>query len=100
MIGLERMEDINRYHIRLRGRVQGVGFRAFVLRNAKALGLTGWVRNVGYDQVETVGEGNIDILIKFEEILKIGPPSSHVDEISTAKEPASGEFKRFSVRFF
>ena len=94
------MEEFNRYHIRLRGRVQGVGFRAFVHRNAKALGLTGWVRNVGYDQVETVAEGTIDVLVKFEEILKIGPPSSHVNEISTDKEPASGEFKRFSVRFF
>ena len=94
------MEEFNRYHIRLRGRVQGVGFRAFVLRNAKVLGLTGWVRNVGYDQVETVAEGNIDVLMKFEGIIKIGPPSSHVDKINTVKEPASGEFKRFSVRYF
>ena len=94
------MEEFNRYHIRLRGRVQGVGFRAFVQRYAKALGLTGWVRNVGYDQVETIAEGNIDVLMKFEEIIKIGPPSSHVDEVSTYEEPASGEFKRFSVRYF
>jgi len=93
-------EEFNRYHIRLQGRVQGVGFRVFVHRNAKALGLTGWVRNVGYDQVETVAEGNIDVLMKFEEILKIGPPSSQVNEISTYKESASGEFKRFSIRYF
>ncbi|MFC2064334.1 acylphosphatase [Chloroflexota bacterium] len=94
------MEETYRYHIKLRGRVQGVGFRAFVLRNAKVLGLTGWVRNVGYDQVETVAEGNIDVLRKFEEILRIGPSSSHVDKIVTEKESASGEFNRFSVRYF
>ncbi|HKZ44914.1 MAG TPA: acylphosphatase [Anaerolineales bacterium] len=93
------MKELNRYHIRIRGRVQGVGFRAFVLRNARALGLTGWVRNVGYDQVETVAEGNLQILKQFEDNLRIGPSSSHVDEIFAEEEPATGEFDRFSVRY-
>ena len=93
------MDKINRYHFRIRGRVQGVGFRAFVLRNARALGLRGWVKNVGYDQVETVAEGDEQVLKKFREQLKIGPTSSHVDEITTEIEPVTGEFERFSVRY-
>jgi acylphosphatase len=93
------MDEISRFHIRIRGRVQGVGFRAFVLRNARILGLTGWVRNVGYDQVETVAEGELQILIQFEDNLRIGPSSSHVDELFTEKEQATGEFARFSVRY-
>lgn len=46
--------DQARLHIRVRGRVQAVGFRAHVEDSARRLGIQGWVRNVGYDLVEAV----------------------------------------------
>ena len=50
--------EIVRAHIWVKGRVQGVGFRAHVEYAARQIGgLTGWVRNVGYDTVEFVAEG-------------------------------------------
>ena len=93
------MREIRRFHIKLNGRVQGVGFRAFVQKNARVLGLTGWVRNVGYNQIETVAEGNTEILLRFVEILRAGPPSSHVETIEFDEEPVSNEFDRFTMRF-
>jgi acylphosphatase len=46
-----------RYHLHISGRVQGVCFRANTRKQARALGLTGWVRNLPDDRVETVFEG-------------------------------------------
>ena len=57
----------------MNGRVQGVGFRAFVLQSGVLFGLTGWVRNVGYETVETVAEGPREVLERFIEVVKTGP---------------------------
>lgn len=85
-------------HCFITGRVQGVGFRAFVLDNASALGLTGWCRNVGWDRVEVLGEGDRGSLEKLIEILKIGPGMSRVENVTVNWNPATGEFDRFRVR--
>ena len=94
------MSDTNfsRVHIWVRGRVQGVGFRAFVQQSAHQLGLKGWVRNVGWDQVETIAEGDKTILEKFIESVKAGPHASHVEDSRIEWEPTSGEFVSFEVR--
>jgi len=86
-----------RIHVWVSGRVQGVGFRAFVQYSAARLGLTGWVRNVGEDQVETVAEGPRPVLEQFATEVKAGPPSSYVNEARLEWEPASGEFQHFDV---
>ena len=53
--------ELSRAHIRVKGRVQGVGFRAHVEYHARKVGgLTGWVRNVGDDIVEAVAEGRYE----------------------------------------
>jgi len=49
--------EIVRAHVWVTGRVQNVGFRAFVQESGALLRLTGWVRNVSYDRVEAVAEG-------------------------------------------
>ena len=54
---MKQQDEIVRVHIWVKGRVQGVGFRAFVQQNALPIGVTGWVRNVGYNTVEAVAEG-------------------------------------------
>ncbi len=87
-----------RLHIWVSGRVQGVGFRAFVQQNASLLGLTGWVRNVGYDQVEAVAEGPRPLLERFAELVQRGPSASRVDECRIEWGSAEGEFSRFEVR--
>jgi acylphosphatase len=92
------LNDLTRVHIRVRGRVQGVGFRAFVLQSATMIGLTGWVRNVGYNQVETIAEGPRPILERFLEVVKTGPRASRVDEADVEWETPTGEFHRFDVK--
>ncbi len=88
-----------RVHIRVSGRVQGVGFRAFVVQAGALYGLTGWVRNVGYDEVETVAEGRRDVVERFMEVVKSGPRAARVDEARVEWETPSGDMDAFSVRF-
>lgn len=88
-----------RAHVWLHGRVQGVGFRAHVEYGARQIGgLTGWVRNVGYDTVEAVVEGVREKVERFIEMMKDGPRSSRVDESKVEWEEPTGEFERFGVR--
>ena len=88
-----------RAHIWLRGRVQGVGFRAHVEYSARQIGkLTGWVRNVGYDAVEAVAEGERANVERFIEMMKEGPRGSRVDESKVEWEKPTGEFMQFGVR--
>ena len=90
--------DLARVHIWVIGRVQGVGFRAFVMQSGAMFGLAGWVRNVGYNQVETVAEGSKAVLERFAEVVKTGPRASYVDEARLEWETPLGEFKGFDVR--
>jgi acylphosphatase len=91
--------DTVRIHIWVTGRVQGVGFRAFVQQYGAQFNLTGWVRNVGYDTVETVADGQREKLEKFAEAVKTGPRAGRVDEARIEWEAAIGEFQNFGVKF-
>jgi acylphosphatase len=88
-----------RIHIWVRGRVQGVGFRAFAQQTGVQLGLTGWVRNVGDDKVESVAEGPRERLERFAEEVKSGPRAGYVEEAIVEWETAKGEFTNFSVKY-
>ena len=77
------------------GRVQGVGFRYFVLGRAQALGLTGWTRNLEDGAVEVRAWGREGDLAKLGELLATGPRSAKVtnveiSQISDAAEPGTG----------
>jgi acylphosphatase len=87
-----------RLQLWVKGRVQGVGFRAFVAYTAQNLAVTGWVHNLGYDQVEAVAEGQRADLEEFARIVCAGPSFSRVDESRLDWLPASGEFRAFDVR--
>jgi acylphosphatase len=91
--------DMVRVHIWVTGRVQGVGFRAFVMQSAALFGLAGWVRNVGYDQVETVAEGRRDVIERFAEAVRAGPRASRVEESRLEWETPMGDLDQFRVRF-
>ena len=87
-----------RLHILVAGRVQGVGFRSFAQQSGVLLGLTGWVRNVGYDSVEMVAEGSREALVEFAEVVKKGPPAGRVAETRVDWETAGREFTNFNVK--
>jgi len=82
----------------VRGRVQGVGFRFFVIRTATELGLVGWVANLPDGAVRCVAEGDLASLEAFVERLRAGPAAALVDAVLTAWPPATGEFLSFSIR--
>jgi acylphosphatase len=90
--------EILRVHVWVQGRVQGVGFRAFVLQNGIQIGVTGWVRNVGYDTVEAVAEGTKEQVEMFLQMVKRGPMGSRVDESHEEWEQVTGEFGSFRVK--
>ena len=93
------MTDIVRAHIWVTGGVQGVGFRAHVEYHARQIGgLTGWVRNVGYDTVEAVAEGERSNVERFIEAMKEGPRMARVDESKVEWEDVTGEFGGFGVK--
>ncbi|MDD2921196.1 MAG: acylphosphatase [Anaerolineales bacterium] len=89
---------MRRVHIWVKGRVQGVGFRAHVEFYAARIGATGWVRNVGYDTVESVAEGTAAQVDQFIEMVKQGPRMSRVDESRIEYENFTGEFSSFGVK--
>lgn len=90
--------DLARAHVWVTGRVQGVGFRAFVAYSAQKMGVTGWVRNVGYDMVEALAEGAQAQIEQFVQMVKTGPQGAHVDESRVEEETHTGEFADFQVR--
>jgi acylphosphatase len=79
-------------HYLIQGRVQGVGFRWFVHREAAALGLKGWVRNTEDGHVEVVAAGEPDVLTELSLALHKGSRGSRVDRVIEHQlEDAEGE---------
>jgi acylphosphatase len=89
--------ELARVHVWVRGRVQGVGFRAFVAYTARQLNLHGWVRNVGYDTVEALAEGSQVDVLQFVQAMKTGPRSSYIDDSRVEQETHTGEFPDFEI---
>lgn len=90
--------DRTRVHVWVEGRVQAVGFRAFVQQHARQIGVTGWVRNVGYDTVEAVAEGTESQIEEFLRVMKRGPMGARVDESREEREPVTEGFSSFRVK--
>jgi acylphosphatase len=80
------------------GRVQGVGFRWFVLQHAMDMGLRGWVANQTGGSVRCVAEGSRDQLERLLEHIREGPGSATVERVSEAWMPATGTLGPFGVR--
>jgi acylphosphatase len=81
----------------VRGRVQGVGYRVFALREAGALGLDGFVANEADGSVRVVAEGRRSDLEALVARLEIGPPAGYVDRVITRWEPARGIGRGFRI---
>jgi len=83
---------------RVAGRVQGVGYRWWTIRQADALGLVGWVMNHDDERtVELVAEGPLAALAELERRLANGPAGARVERVETSRGPASGEFGGFGI---
>lgn len=94
------MSELKRAKILVDGVVQGVGFRYFVYRNAAALGLKGYTKNLMNGQVLTEVEGEIGMINELIKKMKIGPSHSHVSMCSVEWIPFEDEFKEFEIRHF
>jgi acylphosphatase len=81
----------------VRGRVQGVGYRVFALREARALGLDGFVANEADGSVRVVAEGRPADLDALVARLEAGPPAGWVDRVIARREPARGIGSGFRI---
>jgi acylphosphatase len=91
-------DETVRVHVWVQGRVQAVGFRAYVQQNALQIGVTGWVRNVGYDTVEALAEGTKEQIDDFLRMVKRGPMGARVDESREEWEKVAEDFESFRVK--
>jgi acylphosphatase len=83
-------------HLRIRGRVQGVGFRMFVEREARERALKGWVRNRRDGSVEALVQGPAEAVDALIARARIGPPSARVTDVEVGA--AEGAYQRFEVK--
>jgi acylphosphatase len=90
-MGLKRIQLV------IRGRVQGVFFRASAQREARQLGLSGWVKNRGDGAVEAIVEGEEDNVKDFLAWAQHGPSTARVDKVETRWRSYTGEFSNFKI---
>jgi acylphosphatase len=84
-------KDVQARRFVVRGRVQGVGFRWFVEREAHRLGVAGWVRNNHDGSVEVLAMGTRDQLLGLRSRLRQGPRAARVDDVEESEaHPISG----------
>ncbi|MBI2850648.1 MAG: acylphosphatase [Chloroflexi bacterium] len=84
--------------VTVHGRVTGIGFRAFARAQARALGLTGYARNLPGESVEIEAEGDRDKLEKLVARLRTGSPLARVEKMDVAWSEYSGNYPDFTIR--
>jgi acylphosphatase len=85
------------YRYIVRGRVQGVGYRYYVMREAAALGVSGFARNLPDGTVEVIAEAADDVLAEFEGRLREGPSFASVSALDRSAVTARGD-QGFHIR--
>ncbi len=90
---------IEELHAQVRGRVQGVGFRYFVVQKALTLGLRGYARNDESGDVEVLAQGARPALERLLALLWQGPSAAQVDEVRATWREASTYISGFHVRW-
>jgi len=82
------------------GHVQGVGFRWFVARHARSLGLSGYARNLDDGRVEVVASGEESMLARLEELLRTGPANAYVSGVDRADQTSDPQVptRSFDIR--
>jgi acylphosphatase len=77
---------VHTLHVRISGRVQGVGFRWFVREEARRLGVSGWVTNLRSGEVEVRAGGERSSLERLRRALQVGPPGAQVERVDDVAE--------------
>jgi acylphosphatase len=88
-----------RLHAVVRGDVQGVGFRFFLMREARSLGLRGWVRNRDDGSVELVAEGPRRDLDRLLATASRGPSHARVSDVKSEWSSAAGDLEPFDLTY-
>jgi acylphosphatase len=88
---------MKRFRASVRGRVQGVGFRAFAAREARRLGVNGWVRNEYDGSVSVEAEGDDQAVEAFLGWLRHGPPSARVTAVQEQWLTPAGDLASFNI---
>lgn len=91
--------DVRAVRLTIRGLVQGVGFRDFVLEQAERYRIAGYVVNMSDGSVVAVAEGQEQALEEFIAALKQGPPQAQIKSVDAARLSANGNFSGFSIRY-
>ena len=86
-------------HVKVYGRVQGVGFRYSARTIAHRIGVTGWVRNESDGTVEVVCEGDTESVKRYVKWLAKGPLGARVLRIEDKAIPYTGSYRTFTVEF-
>ena len=91
--------DIQELHAYVRGRVQGVGFRYYVVEKAQALGLRGYARNEHDGSLEVLAQGSRPALERLESLLWRGPSAAQVSDVQTSWRQPTEHLSGFHVRW-
>ncbi len=89
---------LKQVHLYIKGDVIGVGFRAWTKIQAKIIGVTGWIRNSMDDEVEAQIQGEEEKVKQIIELIKKGPPVSHVKEVEVFWQEPKEIFDQFEIR--
>lgn len=90
---------VKRIRAVIKGRVQGVFFRAYTREEAQRLGLVGWVRNRPDGAVEAVAEGEAEQVEQLITWLHQGPPAARVSGLEIRPEQPGGNLQSFDIRY-
>jgi acylphosphatase len=86
------------YSIKVSGRVQGVGYRAFAIKTATLLGIYGYVKNRPDGSVQIEAEGTESILVQFIKLCENGPGWGHVERVDFTESPVQG-YHDFIIKY-
>ena len=95
---MDRATGVERLRLRITGRVQGVWYRGSMEREARRLGVQGWVRNMPDGSVEAVVEGAPTVVHALVAWCETGPPGARVARVAASPEPAGDELHGFHIR--
>lgn len=95
MTGPDLDSRVETYYVRVRGTVQGVGFRHATVRQAHALRIRGYVANLEDGSVEAVIQGTANQVDRMLSWLRHGPPSARVTEVVSEERHSEKRYERF-----
>jgi acylphosphatase len=88
---------VKTYRYLISGRVQGVAFRHYTVREAEKWGIAGTVRNLWNGDVEVYAQGSEDSIARFEQFLHVGPRSARVDKVGKEIFDQAEVFRGFDI---